>query len=102
MLRDYVGRVASGSKQCPLASCGARLLRTRDVERDANLQAAIERAPDSTSLWLRGEEVRSTQPPASQDMSHEQSIGMAKQKRKRQSTAADGERHSTRRQVIVL
>ena len=40
VLRDYVGRVARGPKECPLATCGARLQRTRDVVRDVHLWRA--------------------------------------------------------------
>ena len=46
-------------KTCPLATCGARLQRTRDVERDATLHALIaELPPDATTIWLRGDEIR--------------------------------------------
>ena len=46
VLREYVGRsVSSGSKECPLATCGVKLQRTRDVERDTELQAQLEALP---------------------------------------------------------
>ena len=62
VLRDYVGRVARGPKECPLATCGARLQRTRDVVRDVQLRALLEQAPLNTTLWLRGEEIRTSDP----------------------------------------
>ena len=62
VLRDYVGRVARGPKECPLATCGARLQRTRDVVRDVQLHALLEQAPLNTTLWLRGEEIRTSDP----------------------------------------
>ena len=64
VLRDYVGRCASGPKQCPLAGCGARLQRTRDVERDDPTRALLERVPtDMEGVWVRGDEMRTTPPP---------------------------------------
>ena len=63
-LRDYVGRCASGPKECPLAGCGARLQRTRDVERDDPMRTLLERVPtDVQAVWLRGDEMRTTPPP---------------------------------------
>ena len=61
VLRDYVGRVGKAGqiKECPLATCRARLQRTRDVERDSMLKTALSAAPpNTTSVWLRGYEVR--------------------------------------------
>ena len=61
VLRDYVGRVGKAGqiKECPLATCRARLQRTRDVERDSMLKTALSAAPpNTTSVWLRGHEVR--------------------------------------------
>ena len=63
VLRDYVGRVTSGPKECPIAACGCRLQRTRDVERNSSLQAALAQLPQTvTAVWVRGDEVRTTDP----------------------------------------
>ena len=107
VLREYVGRLASGPKECPLATCGARLQRTRDVERDSALQATVAQAPtDSTTVWLRGDEIRATPPAAPV------AIGVHENTPRRRSRAVasssvDGElapkrRRSDRRRVIVL
>ena len=44
-----------------LATCSARLQRTRDVERDTLLKTALSEAPpNTTSVWLRGYTVLNT------------------------------------------
>ena len=62
-LRDYVGRMTKGPKVCPVATCNARLQRTRDVERDAVSQALLEQVPAGVKVvWLRGDEIRVSNP----------------------------------------
>ena len=57
VLRNYVGRLANGPKHCPLATCGVRLQRTRDVVRDAALQVLLVDVPrNAVAVWLRGAE----------------------------------------------
>ena len=101
-LRDYVGRLASGPKQCPLATCGARLQRTRDVERDAPMLELLQTVrADVATVWLRDGELRTSDPRARPPPTEGGSVAS----RKRSSTAASTgvePRRSTRRNVIVL
>ena len=107
-LRDYAGRVTTGRKhrrkQCPLATCGARLQRTRDVERDADLKALLEKVPPSTTaIWLRGKELRTSSPPQLTEAPPERTIEMdVSRKRKERPTGPEPERRSMRRNIIVL
>ena len=101
VLREYVGRISSGPKECPMATCGARLQRTRDVERDAAMCKLLAQTPASVSIvWLRGGEVRTVAP----------QVAATAGLRKRGSRKAGGfenepntkRRRSERRCVIVL
>lgn len=114
-LRDYAGRVVSGPKHCPLATCRARLQRTRDVERDSTLRAWLAQvAPDASAIWLRGDEMRHEAPPSLQSKPEGRSrvsLGKGSPKRGSQrkrgpTTTANGKvaprRSSSRRIVISL
>ena len=99
VLRSYVGRLASGPKQCPLATCRARLQRTRDMQRDAVLQARLEQVPpDQAAVSFRDDEMRTSAPLAERPE--------ASGKRKRSSNASSADNHvrspRRRRQVIDI
>ena len=99
-LREYAGRVARGAKQCPLATCGARLQRTRDVERDAQMLELLQTVPaDVATVWLQDGELRTSDPRARPPPTEGGSVAS----RKRSSTAAGvgvEPRRSTRRRVM--
>ena len=104
-LRDYVGRVDGGAKGnvCPLATCGVRLQRTRDVEYVAELQAALERADGAAAMWFRGDEMRTSAPPECMRGPGGGTARVGGTKRARQAGAASPEelRRSSRRNVIA-
>ena len=107
VLRDYVGRVGKAGqiKECPLATCRARLQRTRDVERDSMLKTALSAAPpNTTSVWLRGHEVRMEA--ASTAVEANGRSGGRKRSRRGTTLAVESDdlslRRSGRRCVIVL
>ena len=107
VLRDYVGRVGKAGqiKECPLATCRARLQRTRDVERDSMLKTALSAAPpNTTSVWLRGYEVRMEA--ASTAVEANGRSGGRKRSRRGTTLAVESDdlslRRSGRRCVIVL
>ena len=112
VLRDYVGRVTAKAKECPLATCTARLQRTRDVVRDDAFCANLAQAPpDATVVWIRGDEMRTSAPAPSLPVNAIGSGSVSRNVQKQRSTstaarhsATDGftKRRSGRRCVIVI
>ena len=109
VLRDYVGRVSTKPKECPLATCAARLQRTRDVVRDDALCANLAQAPPgATVVWLRGDEMRTSALAPSLPVNEIGSVSRNKRKQRSTSTAARDstddftKRRSGRRCVIVI
>jgi hypothetical protein len=112
VLRDYVGRCASGPKRCPLVGCGARLQRTRDVERDEPTRALLQRVPtDVGAVWVRGDEMSTTSPQGlGADLSMPAAIGRGSATERARSVGGVGEdgagasmsfRRSARRKLVT-
>ena len=106
VLRDYVGRLTSGPKHCPLATCGVRLQRTRDVVRDASLQLLLEDAPcDAVAVWLQGDKMRTSPPSRAAERSGTQPPTLNRKPRHSgapKTSSLPSARKSARKEVIVL